>query len=87
VVGQYSRMLTRHRTILDAAYRAEQRRYGGASFDKHQTRLYNRFANQRSPERFCQAAASVAVRANGMDSATLSPASPRLLGELEGSLR
>lgn len=87
VVGEYSRLLSRHRAVLDAAYRAEQRRYAGSGFDRHQTRLYNRFANQRSPQRFCQSAASIASRANGMDSARLGPAAPRLLGELEANLR
>ena len=87
VVADYRRMLTRHRALLDAAYREEQRRYGVRGLDSHQTALYNRFANQRSPERFCKAAADVARRAGSMDSATLAPAAPALYGELQRNLR
>jgi hypothetical protein len=87
VAGAYGRLLSRHRAVLDAAYRAEQDRYGVAGLDHHQTRLYNRFANQRSPERFCAVAANVAARANAMASARLAPAAPQLLAELQAPLR
>ena len=87
VAGHYSTLLARHRGVLAAAYQGEQSRHGGgAAFDRHQTRLYNRFALQRSPHRFCAAAADVAARANRLNSAQLGPESGRLLDELEDSL-
>ena len=81
VVGAYSRMLDRHRILLAQSYAAEQRRHG-ASLDRHQTQLYNRFSNQRSPERFCRNAAAVASQVNAMDSSGLSASAPRLLNQL-----
>lgn len=86
VAGDYGRMLARHRELLAAAYRQEQRRQGASAFDRQQTRLYNRFANQRSPERFCHAASGIAQRANGLSSAGLVTAAPSLLAELEAPL-
>lgn len=87
VSGAYRRMLSRHRVVLKAAYDYGTRRYGVSGFDKRQTRLYNRFANQRSPQRFCKAAASIASKANSMDSQALGSAAPRLYGELRSNLR
>jgi len=80
-------MLSRHRALLAAAYKEEERRLGRAGFDRQQTRIYNRFANQRSPERFCQTASDLAKRANRMDSASLAPASRGMVSELERRLR
>jgi hypothetical protein len=87
VAGDYARMLARHRGLLAAAYRQEQGRQGAGAFDRAQTRVYNTFANQTSPVRFCSAASQVAQRANGLDSAAFAVAAPRLLGELKASLR
>ena len=87
VASDYARLLTRHRALLAAAHRQEQGRVGVQAFDRQQTRVYNSFANQRSPARFCTAASTVAQRANGIDSAALATAAPRLLGELKASLR
>jgi hypothetical protein len=81
VAGAYSRLLTRHRKLLAAAYASEQQRYGGG-LDRHLTQIYNRFALQRSPEQFCSTAAEVANRAVSMDSAALSGQARELLGEL-----
>ncbi len=81
VAGLYSRFLGRHKTLLAGAYAAEQRRHGKA-LDRHQTQLYNRFANQRNPAQFCAASASVAKRAAAMDSPTLAANARRLLGEI-----
>lgn len=86
VADDYARLLARHRDLLAAAYRQEQVRQGVTAFDRQQTRVYNGFANQASPAQFCQAAASVAQRANGLQSAALVTAAPRLLGELRASL-
>ena len=69
VRGDYGRLLTRHRTLLAAAYSAEQRRQG-TRFDRSETRLYNRFSNQHDLVQFCREAASVAHRAASMDSPT-----------------
>ena len=87
VTPGYSRLLSRHRTLLAIAYQAERQRLGVAGLDRQQTRLYNRFANQRSPQQFCRSAADVASRASSMDSANLRPAAPRLVAELETRLR
>ena len=81
VVRAYSRMLDRHRALLSQSYSVEQRRHG-ASLDRHQTQLYNRFSNQRSPERFCRKASAVASRVNAMDSPSVSANAARLLNEL-----
>jgi hypothetical protein len=81
VSGLYSRFLGRHKALLSGAYAAEQRRYGKA-LDRHQTQLYNRFANQRSPAQFCAASASVAKRAAAMDSPALAANARRLLNEI-----
>jgi hypothetical protein len=81
VAGGYSQLLNRHRTLLAAAYAAEQRRYG-KGLDRHLTQIYNRFANQPAPGEFCSDAADVASQAVRMDSATLSNQARRLLGQL-----
>lgn len=83
----YDRLLTRHRALLANAYQAERQRLGVEGLDRQQTRLYNRFANQRSRSRFCSSAAEIAGRASSMDSANLRPAAPRLATELEARLR
>lgn len=83
VAPAYSRLLSRHRALLAAAYAEEERRYG-SGFDRHQTKLYNRFAYQRSPERFCRDAAQVAGSASAMDSPSLARAAPGLLSRIGG---
>ncbi|MCW1431021.1 hypothetical protein [Novosphingobium sp. JCM 18896] len=87
VAPAYARMLTRHRGLLATAYREEQGRQGLGAFDRQQTRVYNTFANQASPARFCQAASTVAQRANALDSTQFASAAPHMLGELKASLR
>jgi hypothetical protein len=83
VAGAYSQVLSRHRAALAAAYRAEQAIHRGASLDSHMTRVYNRFANQRSPELFCRTSAEIAARVARMSSPELAGSASRLLGELE----
>lgn len=87
VAPAYARMLTRHRSLLAAAYRQEQGRQSVGAFDRQQTRVYNTFANQPSPARFCHAASAVAQRANALDSAQFASAAPHMFGELKASLR
>lgn len=87
VASEYARMLSRHRSLLATAYRQEQSRQSLSAFDRQQTRLYNVFANQASPAHFCNTARVVAQRANGLDSAALASAAPRLVSELQASLR
>ena len=82
VAPGYARLLGRHRGLLAAAYAAEQRRQA-SGFDRHETRIYNRFANQRDPASFCRAAAGVAKRAAAMDSPTLARSARGLLGQLD----
>lgn len=81
VQSVYGQLLVRHRTLLAAAYSAEQHRQG-AQFDRSETRLYNRWSNQRYPEQFCRDAANVARRVVAMDSLTLAANAGNLLGDL-----
>ena len=81
VASDYSRLLTRHKSLLAAAYAAEQKRYG-SGLDGHQTRLYNGFSNQRDPAGFCRNAADVAKRAIAMDSPILARSAGSLVGAL-----
>ena len=81
VSGGYVKLLSRHRALLAAAYAGEQRRYG-KGLDRHLTQIYNRFAYQPEPGKFCSDAAIVAADAVRMDSATLSGQARRLLGRL-----
>ena len=69
------------RSLLAAAYAGEQRRYG-KGLDRHLTKIYNQFAYQPSPAKFCSDAAAVAEEAGRMDSAALSNQARRLLGRL-----
>jgi hypothetical protein len=81
VASGYSKLLSRHRSLLAAAYAGEQRRYG-KGLDRHLTQIYNRFAYQPSPAKFCTNAAAVADEAVRMDSAALSGQAKRLLARL-----
>lgn len=81
VAGGYRKVLSRHKALLAAAYTGEQRRHGKA-LDRHLTQVYNRFAYQPSPAKFCTKAAAVAAEAAAMDSPTLSGQAGRLLGRL-----
>lgn len=87
VAPAYRRMLARHQRVFASSYRTEVSRYGMAGFDHDQTRVYNHFANQRSPQTFCSTAARVAQQAGSIDSASLPPAAPKLLAQLERGLR
>jgi len=87
VSGDYRRMLSRHKALLAAAYKAEERRLGRAGFDRQQTRMYNRYANQRSPQQFCQTASQVARNANRMNSAEQAPAARGMVAQLDRRLR
>ena len=82
VAGAYQRFLVRHRALLSAAYRADQRRHG-SGFERHETQLYNRFANQRDPAAFCRRSAEVAEQANQMSSAALAERAGALLGRID----
>ena len=81
VASPYAQLLKRHRDLLAAAHAAEERRHG-AGFDRHMTGVYNRFANQRTPEAFCRKASDVAKEAVKMDSPTLAGEAKRLVGRL-----
>lgn len=83
--SDYKKVLARHRELLKASYAEEQRR-SGRRFDAEQTRLYNRFSNQRSREKFCSTAAGIAQEASGMESARLAPQARGLLARLERGL-
>lgn len=82
VAPDYSRLLSRHRGLLASAYAVEQRKYSGG-MDRHLTQLYNRFAMQRSPARFCANAADIASEAAAMDSPTLARSAASLLARLD----
>ncbi len=87
VIPAYGRVLTRHKTLLASAYRSETQRLGVAGLDRQQTRIYNQFANQRSPSDFCYAASAIANQAGNMDSPRLASASSGLAAQLESRLR
>ena len=87
VKGHYAQMLKRHSSLLDQTYRQEVGRHGVNGHDRQQTKVYNRFAMQRSPQKFCSVASEVAQLAVAMSSAELSPASPGLVARLESGLR
>lgn len=82
VAGDYGRVLGRHRALFADAYAAEQRRHG-SGFERHQTRLYNRFSNQRDPAGFCRRAASTARQALVLDSFALSRKAAALVGQID----
>ena len=82
VAGDYARVLSRHRNLFASAHAAEQRRHGGG-FESHQTRIYNRFANQRDPAGFCRQAAQVARRAAALDSPGLARSARDLVGQID----
>lgn len=82
VVGSYGRVLTRHKTLLASAYAAEKRRHG-AALDRHQTKLYNEFSNQKNPAQFCADAAVVARQVITMDSPTLASNAKSLLHRID----
>jgi hypothetical protein len=81
VAGGYSKLLSRHRSLLASAYAGEQRRHG-KGLDRHLTKIYNQFAYQPEPGKFCSDAAAVAAEANQMDSVALSGQARKLLGRL-----
>ena len=87
VEGEYRKLLSRHQALLASAYSEEERRLGKTGFDRQQTRVYNRYSNQRSPERFCAAAVEIARSANRMDSARLAPAARGMVSDLDHRLR
>jgi hypothetical protein len=51
--------------------------------DRHQTQLYNFFADPRGQAELCRSAASVLMRVNGMTGAQLKQVAPRALAEVE----
>lgn len=87
VAPAYNRMLGRHRQILSSAYAFELNRHGQRALDGHLTQIYNRFANQRSLDRFCSTASTIVGEVNAMASAELSHSAPRFLRDLERSLK
>lgn len=87
VAGAYLQVLNRHRTLLAAAHRQEQGRYGAAAFDRQQARVYSTFANQASAPYFCEVAKAVALRASGLDSQALMAEAPHLVEHLQVALQ
>lgn len=92
VEGGYNAMLTAHKDILGEAYAAETGRFGEGraamqEVDRHQTRLYNFFANIRSLAKFCETAHDITERVNAMPSTELALAARHFLAKLEQPLR
>jgi hypothetical protein len=87
VAGAYRTFLNRHSALLSRSYAIEQERHGHRALDSHLTQLYNRFANQRAPAKFCSASAAIAKRANSESSAVLSNSASGHVSELERALR
>ena len=90
ITPQYNAMLKRHEAALTQAYQAEEAHYRllhGAdwqnAFDRHQTALYNSFADPRATQALCAEALIVSARINGMDTALLSVFAGKALADLE----
>jgi len=88
----YNQMIALHKDMLGNAYEAEAQRFGKdrtgiRAMDRHQTGLYNFFANIRSLGQFCRIADAIATRANAMSSTELALAARHFLAELEEPLR
>jgi hypothetical protein len=93
IAPAYNRLLKRHSSTLALAADAEKARFrkqGGnwqRGYDSHLTQVYNRFANSKNRQAFCNVAADVVARANAASSAELTRDASRSLGELENGLR
>jgi len=88
----YNQMIMLHKDMLGEAYNAETLRFGKdrsgvREMDRHQTGLYNFFANIGSLGQFCRIANDIAVRINAMSSTELALAARHFLAELEEPLR
>lgn len=92
VEAGYNQMIALHKDMLGNAYEAETLRFGKdragvREMDRHQTGLYNFFANIGSLGWFCRIADGIADRANAMSSTELALAARHFLAELEEPLR
>lgn len=92
IAPAYNQMLSVHHAALAAAAKADQARFGTGTdaakhFDRHQTQLYNYFANPVAQRQFCASATSLLSRINAMPSTQLAAAAPRSLAELEAPFR
>jgi len=83
VAEAFAKVRVRHSALLTASIEAERRRTGQQALDRRMTKLYNSFANHRSPTSFCRAAASIADQATAMDSDSLASAAPGFIASLE----
>lgn len=86
LADQYNRLLEQHEDLLGQAYRFEESRFAGAELDRHLTQIYNRFANQRSPQGFCGAVQNVLERGLAADAASFSISARGWLTQLEQAL-
>ncbi|MGE4430813.1 MAG: hypothetical protein AB7E05_08750 [Sphingobium sp.] len=86
LADQYNRLLEQHEELLKQAYQLEESRFAGAELDKHLTQIYNRFANQRSPQGFCGTVQSVLERGLAADATSFSTLARGWLIQLEQAL-
>ncbi|OYW86924.1 MAG: hypothetical protein B7Z20_06300 [Sphingobium sp. 32-64-5] len=86
LADQYNRLLEQHEELLGQAYRFEEGRFAGAELDRHLTQIYNRFANQRSPQEFCGTVQSVLERGLAADATSFSISARDWLTQLEAAL-
>lgn len=90
LAARYNAFLRRHDGALAQAYKAEEARYRehyGANwqraFDRHQTALYNSFADPRATRLLCGQAMVVSGQMNALDPVQLTAFAGKALSSLE----
>ena len=86
LVTDYNLLLYQHDALLSRAYAFEENRLAESELDRHLTQIYNRFANQHSPQGYCRAVQAVLAQARAADAVGFSMAAPEWLDVLEQAL-
>jgi len=86
LAGQYNRLLDQYEGLLAQAYKFEESRLAVNELDRHLTQLYNHFANQRSPQNYCQTVQTILARALAADDHGFSVSASLWLTDLEQAL-
>ncbi len=92
VAPAYNRLVTAQRTAFETAQHQEEAVFKSSgvnwqrTFDQHQTRLYNFFANPKAVPQLCRSAATIAQTFAAMSPGELASNAMRALAELESSV-
>ncbi len=86
LAADYNLLLDQHDALLSRAYAFEENRFAESELDRHLTQIYNRFANQHSPQGYCRAAQAILAQARAADATRFSMAAPEWLAVLEQAL-